>query len=208
MKKLTARALVVGALLVIAIAAAGASARSDRTTFANYHLDNLDSLGGTSSVGFSINDRGWVAGRSNLPGNQSRHATLWRNGTLTDLNTLGGPNSAVVWPVKNVRGIVSGIAQTNEPDPYNEKWSCGFFFPSATGRGKRCRALRARIGVMAARRASGGRFHHRSAPTSGATGSCRCSRRDGGTRSSRSGAGRVCCCRATPMARRSSTWSV
>ncbi len=148
MKKLTARAVIVAALLVVAAAAASASARPDRAAFASYRLDNLDSLGGTSSVGFSVNDRGWAAGRSNLPGNQKRHATLWRNGALTDLDTLGGANSAVLWPVKNVRGIVSGIAQTNEPDPYNEKWSCGFFFPSATGRGTRCLGFRWQNGVM------------------------------------------------------------
>lgn len=143
MKKLTAMVVVV--LLVIA---ASASARPDRPTFAAYHLDNLASLGGTSSVGFSVNDRGWVTGRSNLPGNQQRHATLWRNGALADLDTLGGANSAVLWPVKNVRGIVSGIAQTDEPDPYNEKWSCGFFFPAATGRGTHCLGFRWRNGVM------------------------------------------------------------
>jgi len=148
MKKLTARAIIVAALLVVAAAAATASARPKRAAFASYRLDNLNSLGGTSSVGFSVNDRGWVAGRSNLPGNQSRHATLWRNGALTDLDTLGGANSAVLWPVKNIRGIVSGIAQTNEPDPYNEKWSCGFFFPSATGRGKRCLGFRWQNDVM------------------------------------------------------------
>jgi probable HAF family extracellular repeat protein len=148
MQKLTARALIAGALLVVAVAATSASARPDQTAFANYHLENLDSLGGTSSVGFSINDRGWVAGRSNLTGNQSRHATLWRHGVLKDLDTLGGPNSAVLWPVKNVLGIVSGIAQSNEPDPYNEKWSCGFFFPAATGRGKRCLGFRWQNGVM------------------------------------------------------------
>src|SRR6476646_3938732 len=104
MKKLTARALIAGALLVIAVAAASASARPDRTAFANYRLGNLDSLGGSSSIGFSVNDRGLAAGRSNLPGNSKRHATLWRNGALTDLDTLGGANSAVLWPVKNVRG--------------------------------------------------------------------------------------------------------
>jgi probable HAF family extracellular repeat protein len=136
MRKLTAGALIAAAVLVVAVAAAGA--RQDSTAFASYNLENLDSLGGTSSAGYSVNDRGWVAGRSNLAGNQKRHATLWRNGVLTDLKTLGGANSAVLWPVKNIRGIVSGIAQTNEPDPYNEKWSCGFFFPVATARGTRC----------------------------------------------------------------------
>ena len=67
---------------------------------------------------------------------------------LTDLGTLGGPNSAVLWPVKNIRGIVSGIAQTDEPDPLNETWSCGFFFPPATRTGKRCLGFRWEDGVM------------------------------------------------------------
>jgi probable HAF family extracellular repeat protein len=148
MKKLTARALIAAVLLAVAAAAAGAGTGHDTRAFADYRVANLQSLGGTSSVGFSVNDRGWVAGRSNLPGNQTRHATLWRNGVLTDLKTLGGANSAVLWPVKNLRGIVTGIAQTNEPDPLNEKWSCGFFFPAATGRGTRCLGFKWQNGVM------------------------------------------------------------
>lgn len=113
-----------------------------------YTLTVLPSLGGASSAGESINNRGWVAGRSNLPGNQSRHATLWRDGVLTDLDTLGGPNSAVLWPVKNQRGVITGIAQTNEPDPRGERWSCSFFFPSATAAGYRCLGFRWQNGEM------------------------------------------------------------
>ena len=114
----------------------------------HYHLTRLASLGGSSSTGNSINNRGWVTGRSNLPGNQARHATLWRHGSLTDLGTLGGPNSVVVWPVKNEYGIVSGIAQTSEPDPLGENWSCSFFFSAATSTGYRCLGFRWRDGVM------------------------------------------------------------
>jgi probable HAF family extracellular repeat protein len=100
-----------------------------------YHVTNLDSLGGAVSRGNSINDRTWVAGYSLLPDNQSRHATLWRNGRIHDLGTLGGPNSVVAWPVKNTQGFVSGVAQTNEPDPLGEAWSTAAFFtpPNATG---------------------------------------------------------------------------
>src|SRR5688572_13177426 len=115
---------------------------------ARYSIEILPSLGGTSSAGNSINNRTWVTGRSNLPGNQSRHATLWRDGVLTDLGTLGGPNSAVIWPVKNQRGIVSGITQTAEPDPLGENWSCAFFFPAATRTGFRCVGFRWQDGTM------------------------------------------------------------
>lgn len=111
-----------------------------------YTLERLDSLGGTSSVGTSINDRGWVAGRSNLPSGV-RHAALWRDGALTDLGVLGGPAqpSTVLWPVKNLRGIVSGVAYTDEPDPNGERWSCGFFLTSP---GTRCLGFRWEDGVM------------------------------------------------------------
>ena len=68
-------------------------------------------FGGTSSGGNSINDQSWVAGYSRLP-DRNRHATLWRNSLLTDLGTLGGPNSSVTWNVKNTAGIIVGISQT------------------------------------------------------------------------------------------------
>jgi probable HAF family extracellular repeat protein len=94
-----------------------------------YDVSNLPSLGGTVSRGNSINDQTWVAGYSNLPDNQSRHASLWRNGHLVDLGTLGGPNSTVAWPVKNTAGILVGIAQTATADPLGEFWSSAAFFP-------------------------------------------------------------------------------
>src|SRR5690348_15456109 len=56
------------------------------------------SLGGTVSRGTAINNLSLVAGFSSLPGNQTRHAALWRDGSILDLGTLGGPNSSVVWP--------------------------------------------------------------------------------------------------------------
>ncbi|MGH8175981.1 MAG: DUF3466 family protein, partial [Steroidobacter sp.] len=121
-----------------------------------YAVTVLNSLGGASSLGASINNRGWVAGRSNLAGDQSRHATLWRGGVLTDLNTLGGPNSAVLWPVKNQRGVITGISQTAEPDLLRETWSCGFFFPAATRVGYRCVGFRWQNGEMTALPTLGG----------------------------------------------------
>jgi probable HAF family extracellular repeat protein len=156
MRNLIAPSLLAVALLAGATSAGGADTARPSSGPAAYRVVTLPSLGGTSSAGFSVNDRGWVAGRSNLPGNQSRHATLWRSGALTDLGTLGGPNSAVLWPVKNLRGIVTGISQTNEPDPLGETWSCGFFFPAATRTGKRCVGFKWQDGEMTALPTLGG----------------------------------------------------
>src|SRR6059036_2776372 len=93
-----------------------------------YQVSNLATLGGTSSGGNSINNQTWVAGYSRLAGNQSRHATLWRDGSLLDLGTLGGPNSSVTWNVKDTGGVIVGISQTATPEPLGEYWSSAAFY--------------------------------------------------------------------------------
>jgi probable HAF family extracellular repeat protein len=106
-----------------------------QTTVAQqYQLTFLDDLGGNSR-GNSINNRGWIAGFSLFQGNPKRHATLWRDGSILDLGTLGSPdrNSNVTWPVKNNRGIIAGISQTNTPEPNGERWSCAAFFGGEFG---------------------------------------------------------------------------
>src|SRR5438046_1107267 len=92
-----------------------------------YQVSNLPDFGGTSSGGNSINDQSWVAGYSRLP-NRNRHATVWRSSLLTDLGTLGGPNSSVTWNVKNSQGIIVGISQTADPEPLGEAWSSAAFY--------------------------------------------------------------------------------
>jgi probable HAF family extracellular repeat protein len=93
-----------------------------------YQVSELPTLGGTSSAGNSINNQSWAAGYSRLTGNPSRHAALWRNGALSDLGTLGGPNSSVTWNVKNTQGIIVGISQTADPEPLGEAWSSAAFY--------------------------------------------------------------------------------
>src|SRR6266704_6565108 len=99
-----------------------------------YNVSTLPDFGGTSTGGNSINDQSWAAGYSRLP-NRNRHATLWRNGVLSDLGTLGGPNSSVTWNVKNTAGIIVGISQTADPEPLGEFWSSSAFYgaPFNTG---------------------------------------------------------------------------
>jgi probable HAF family extracellular repeat protein len=135
---LTTLLLIAGATDAAAADATDAASTNHFLKPLQYHVQQLPTLGGVSSIGNSINNLGLVAGRSNLPDNSSRHAVIWRNGELTDLRTLGGPNSNVVWPVKNILGIVSGITQTDEVDTSGEAWSCSAFFPEATATGYRC----------------------------------------------------------------------
>jgi probable HAF family extracellular repeat protein len=157
MKRLVVMPMILAAGLQLAPAHADDNDRSDADgPPLRYQVVVQRSLGG-SALGASVNNLGWVAGRSTLAGNQSRHATLWRDGTLTDLGTLGGANSALLWPVKNTRGVLSGFSQTAEPDPTNEFFSCSFFFPAATRTGQRCVGFRWQNGVMTALPTLGGK---------------------------------------------------
>jgi probable HAF family extracellular repeat protein len=126
----TKRASQILFIILIAVCCGAASAQTPaKAKPKQYQVSNLDTLGGTSSGGNSINDESWVAGYSRLPDNQSRHATLWRNGsTAEDLGTLGGRNSSVTWNVKNTEGIIVGISQTATPEPLGEDWSSAFFY--------------------------------------------------------------------------------
>ena len=111
-----------------AIPASAVAQRSDPgRAKTQYQVSDLPGLGGTSNGGNSINDQTWVAGYARLP-NRDRHAALWRNNSLTDLFTLGGPNSSVTWNVKNTSGIIVGISQTADPEPLGEAWSSAAFY--------------------------------------------------------------------------------
>ena len=105
-------------------------AATDPASSTRYSIVALPTLGGTSR-GNAIDARGFVAGYSNLL-DGSRHAALWEDESVTDLGTLGGPNSSVAWPGLNNRGTVAGISETADLDPLAEDWSCSAFFPSVT----------------------------------------------------------------------------
>jgi probable HAF family extracellular repeat protein len=125
-------AAVLVALPLVGLGAGSASARWVGST--TYVVTELGSLGGAASAGNSINDRGWISGFSKLPGDATMHAALWRDGSAKDLGTLGGPNSAVLWPVKTLGSRIVGVAETADQNPLGEAWSCSAFFPPpATG---------------------------------------------------------------------------
>src|SRR5215471_7237865 len=110
-----------------ALAPAYAQAQAQAKSKVRYNVSNLPGLGGTSSGGNSINDQTWVSGYARRP-DRNRHAALWRNSLLTDLGTLGGPNSSVTFNVKNTQGIIVGISQTADPQLLGESWSSAAFY--------------------------------------------------------------------------------
>jgi len=59
-----------------------------------YVVKDLGTLGGTQAVAENVSNKGWVVGAANLAGDQTAHSLLLRDGVMTDLGTLGGPNSA------------------------------------------------------------------------------------------------------------------
>jgi probable HAF family extracellular repeat protein len=135
-------------ILLAIMIAAFCGPLAQRTTAQQYQVTYLDSLGGTRSRGNSINDREWIAGFSFVTGDARRHAALWRDGLVLDLGTLGQPerNSNVAWPVKNNRGFIAGISQTDTPEPNGETWSCAGFFGNQSG--YTCLGFRWQNGVM------------------------------------------------------------
>jgi probable HAF family extracellular repeat protein len=100
-----------------------------------YHVTLLSDPNTTSTAdafGTSIDDLGIVAGGYTRT-DGAIHASLWVFGQQVDLGTLGAAtlNSLVQWPVKNIRGLVSGISLIDELDPNKEGWSCSAFIPNA-----------------------------------------------------------------------------
>jgi uncharacterized membrane protein len=123
-----------------------------------YTIHVLGSLGGTNSAANSINDVGWAMGVSFLAGNSTMHAAIWKGHTPIDLKTLGGPNSAIEWPVSNDRGYASGISETATPDPLGEStsWSCHAFLPDGGSSGDTCLGFIWYNGTMTALPTAGG----------------------------------------------------
>lgn len=96
-----------------------------------YNVIPLPTYDEILNAGISINNTGWIGGYVTLA-DGTMHAAVWTNQELDDLGTLGGPHSAVLWPVKNNKGLISGVAETEEIDPLGENWSCSTFFPGIT----------------------------------------------------------------------------
>lgn len=136
----------IAAYAALALPLTAQEQQSHSKQFHRYTLTNLGTFGGTSSQGNGIDNLGLVTGAANLPGDETIHAAAWLHGFGFDLGTLGGPNSAVLFPVKSDNGEIAGVAETSEIDTLNETWSCALFFPSVTKH--TCVGFRWKDGVM------------------------------------------------------------
>ncbi len=116
-----------------------------------YNVVTLPTLGGSAGAANSINNRGWATGLANFGGDALGHAALWVNSAnAIDLGAFGGPaaNSAVAWPIPNDTGLIVGISDTAEDNPYGEAFSCWPFFTPATPTRKICNGFRWQNRVM------------------------------------------------------------
>jgi probable HAF family extracellular repeat protein len=100
-----------------------AEAQTVSASWPHYTVVNLGTLGGPASNGYGgVTNNGWVSGDAELPGGKTEHAFLWRDGVMTDLGTLGGPNSSTGFPQKNTSGLIVGTAGGSTIDPLGEYW--------------------------------------------------------------------------------------
>ncbi len=102
------RPLALMVALALALALPGAQAAP---AVAHWTVTDLGTLGGTFSAGSGINNAGQVVGTSFTPGDDSEHAFLFSNGTMTDLGTLPGGSYSHGISV-NAAGQVTGYAGT------------------------------------------------------------------------------------------------
>jgi probable HAF family extracellular repeat protein len=138
------------AAVLIGLATLGEAQKESAAT-PHYTVTNLGTLGGVASSAHSVNDRGWVAGVANVTGDTAEHASLWRNGVVIDLGTLGGVNSNVDFPVKNDGGLIAGFAQTSTQDPLGEQFctfACTLSGGACEGSNLSCRGFLWQNGVM------------------------------------------------------------
>jgi probable HAF family extracellular repeat protein len=116
---------VLGALTIPTILVAQQSSEHSAAT-PRYSLQVLGTLGGSFSEGHGLNNSSSVPGQAFVSGDTALHAFLWRKGTITDLGTLGGPDSLVSIANHSInqKDAVVGVSELSTPDPNGEDF-CG-----------------------------------------------------------------------------------
>jgi probable HAF family extracellular repeat protein len=106
----------------------------------NGTMRDIGTLGGTLGSPAAINNRGEVAGNSNLAGDLTSHPFRWTESKgLQDLGTLGGDNGVANWI--NEVGDIAGKADLPGPAPQNHNavlWKNGVINDLGTLPGDSC----------------------------------------------------------------------
>jgi len=112
--------------ILISIAAGSLLAALAAAQTPRYTITDLGTLGGAYSYGFGINSAGEVAGgaaTATQTGGVSQTGFLWYRGHMTNIGTLGGPDSDAGGP--NASGVSAVLSETSMPDPNGEDF-CEF----------------------------------------------------------------------------------
>jgi probable HAF family extracellular repeat protein len=88
----------------VLFAASTLFAFSGRASAVLYEFTDLGTLGGNQSRAYAINTAGQVAGFAFDAANRLR-ATLWSNGTVTDLNSVLAGDASAFWELLFAYGI-------------------------------------------------------------------------------------------------------
>jgi probable HAF family extracellular repeat protein len=100
------------------------AAQEQKQDLPRYTVIDLGTLGGTYSLAGGLSNSGWVEGYSFLSDETNKRPFLWRNGVMTDLGTLGGPNADAGYR-PNDSGNAGGASENGTVDPYAENF-CGY----------------------------------------------------------------------------------
>ena len=119
------------------INAATGSPTADPFLWRKRRMTDLGTLGGTNGSPVALNNRGEVAGQSDLEGDTTLHPFLWSHGRMNDLGTLGGANGIAEW--MNNAGHVVGIADLPGGKVHHGfLWRNGKMIDLGVARGKTC----------------------------------------------------------------------
>jgi probable HAF family extracellular repeat protein len=96
----------------------------DPFLWASGHMQDLGGLGGTLGNGNWLNDRGEVAGVSDLAGDQAFHPFLWNGQRMMDLGTLGG-GFGIANQVNDGGAVVGWATVPNDTTAHAFLWKNG-----------------------------------------------------------------------------------
>ncbi len=124
--------------LMISLAMIVGTAVNNAASATTYNLQNLGTLGGSTSSARAISSNGLVAGYSTTASGATR-AFLWQNGVMQDLGTLGG-NISEAYGV-NSKGEVIGWSTTSNGSIHAFLWRNGVMEDLGTLAGRETEAL-------------------------------------------------------------------